>query len=203
MSSFKKILFVIYSLYIVGLMGLMYLALIPENAMSSTIDSFIFRGGLPYLVGLAVFIVILRMVLVVFQKSDQSYLSLTDNDGTIRLSNRSIENTVLFSLKDYDYIKEKSVKVSIKKPSADHINLAIFAKCGFDEDIYSIVDEEGLNGLFKSVREDVHASLEQLLGFRIEELDMKFYPIDNKDISDKKDKASTKKTYRKKISRVK
>ena len=32
---------------------------------------------------------------------------------------------------------------------------------------------------------------------------MKFYHIDKKDISDKKDKAATKKTYKKKISRVK
>lgn len=196
MSRFKKVIITIYSLYIVLVLAISFFLVKPNESTYKYLDS-LNRDTVLILIGIAIFLIFIRWLVSMFQKSDEDYLVLGDNDGNIMLSTRAIEKTVLKCLDKFENVVEKSVKVKIKSKQGQEPCVDIVAKCG--------VKDEISDDVCKVAQEEAHKSLEDLLGFRINKLDMKFYQLKEKkskdDTNTKND--NNKKTFNKKVSRVK
>src|SRR3712207_2923109 len=199
-----------------------YLLIKPNRLINNYIDT-VSVDTFASLIVVGIILVLINLLASLLQKTNEAYLALGDNDGSIKLSNRAIEKTVINCLDRYEPIVEKIVNVKIKSKEGQEPRVDIMAKCGIDErsfipitveraenkeEVDSRVAEQGqiesdtslessvnrgqdlewtdvylgdsLDRVCRQVQEEAHKSLENLLGFRIGKLDMKFYHVKEK-----------------------
>lgn len=242
MSRLRKILVTIYSIYMVVVLMACYFVLKPSEVTNGFINA-INTEMLANLIAIGVVLILINLIISLLKKPNEAYLVLGDNDGSIKLSNRAIERTVLNCLDRYEPIVEKTVSVKIKSKEGQEPKVDVMAKCGIKEECFEpmnrvklepkvpvdlkegdleltedtgsdvtlglerdLTDDlvgDSLEKVCSQVQEEAHRSLENLLGFRIGKLDMKFYHVKEKTDKTAKMDKQNKKSFNKKVSRVK
>jgi hypothetical protein len=190
----------------------------------------------------------LRTIYILFKKSYDSYLLIFEDEGAIRISDKSIERTIRYAASQIGVIDQLDIKVKARNKNDAYPDVKVNIKCGLDygkymeseyftEDVYlegqeftsqgsdqptnkaieadndqinldkatiqtdnSQADEYtqdraqaiGMTGLTNMIQEELHKAVENFIGQRVDQINIKFYDVEKKNKADKPRKASRK-----------
>lgn len=252
MSTFRKIINLIYFLILVCLLIVLYSMAFDLEFMKTLVDAIRDNASYTLLVNIGLVLVLgvtcLRAIYILFKKSYDSYLLIFEDEGAIRISDKSIERTIRYAASQIGVIDQLDIKVKARNKNDAYPDVKVNIKCGLDyskymeseyftEDVHlegqeftsqgsdqptnkaieadndqinldkatiqtdnSQADEYtqdraqaiGMTGLTNMIQEELHKAVENFIGQRVDQINIKFYDVEKKNKADKPRKASRK-----------
>ena len=252
MSTFRKITNLIYFLILVCLLIVLYSMAFDLEFMKTLVDAIRDNASYTLLVNIGLVLVLgvtcLRAIYILFKKSYDSYLLIFEDEGAIRISDKSIERTIRYAASQIGVIDQLDIKVKARNKNDAYPDVKVNIKCGLDygkymeseyftEDVYlegqeftsqesdqqinkaievdndqinldkatiqtdnSQADEYtqdraqaiGMTGLTNMIQEELHKAVENFIGQRVDQINIKFYDVEKKNKADKPRKAPRK-----------
>lgn len=252
MSTFRKIINLIYFLILVCLLIVLYSMAFDLEFMKTLVDAIRDNASYTLLVNIGLVLVLgvtcLRAIYILFKKSYDSYLLIFEDEGAIRISDKSIERTIRYAASKIGVIDQLDIKVKARNKNDAYPDVKVNIKCGLDygkymeseyftEDVHlegqeftsqgsdqptnkaieadndqinldkatiqtdnSQADEYtqdraqaiGMTGLTNMIQEELHKAVENFIGQRVDQINIKFYDVEKKNKADKPRKASRK-----------
>lgn len=252
MSTFRKIINLIYFLILVCLLIVLYSMAFDLEFMKTLVDAIRDNASYTLLVNIGLVLVLgvtcLRAIYILFKKSYDSYLLIFEDEGAIRISDKSIERTIRYAASQIGVIDQLDIKVKARNKNDAYPDVKVNIKCGLDyskymeseyftEDVYlegqeftsqesdqqinkaievdndqinldkatiqtdnSQADEYtqdraqaiGMTGLTNMIQEELHKAVENFIGQRVDQINIKFYDVEKKNKADKPRKAPRK-----------
>ena len=252
MSTFRKIINLIYFLILVCLLIVLYSMAFDLEFMKTLVDAIRDNASYTLLVNIGLVLVLgvtcLRAIYILFKKSYDSYLLIFEDEGAIRISDKSIERTIRYAASKIGVIDQLDIKVKARNKNDAYPDVKVNIKCGLDygkymeseyftEDVYlegqeftsqgsdqptnkaieadndqinldkatiqtdnSQADEYtqdraqaiGMTGLTNMIQEELHKAVENFIGQRVDQINIKFYDVEKKNKADKPRKAPRK-----------
>lgn len=252
MSTFRKIINLIYFLILVCLLIVLYSMAFDLEFMKTLVDAIRDNASYTLLVNIGLVLVLgvtcLRAIYILFKKSYDSYLLIFEDEGAIRISDKSIERTIRYAASQIGVIDQLDIKVKSRNKNDAYPDVKVNIKCGLDygkymeseyftEDVYlegqeftsqesdqqinkaievdndqinldkatiqtdnSQADEYtqdraqaiGMTGLTNMIQEELHKAVENFIGQRVDQINIKFYDVEKKNKADKPRKAPRK-----------
>ncbi|WP_304194242.1 alkaline shock response membrane anchor protein AmaP [Peptostreptococcus stomatis] len=249
MSTFRKIINLIYFLILVCLLIVLYSMAFDLEFMKTLVDAIRDNASYTLLVNIGLVLVLgvtcLRAIYILFKKSYDSYLLIFEDEGAIRISDKSIERTIRYAASQIGVIDQLDIKVKSRNKNDAYPDVKVNIKCGLDygkymeseyftEDVYlegqeftsqesdqqinkaievdndqinldkatiqtdnSQADEYtqdraqaiGMTGLTNMIQEELHKAVENFIGQRVDQINIKFYDVEKKNKADKPRKA--------------
>lgn len=249
MSTFRKIINLIYFLILVCLLIVLYSMTFDLEFMKTLVDAIRDNASYTLLVNIGLVLVLgvtcLRAIYILFKKSYDSYLLIFEDEGAIRISDKSIERTIRYAASQIGVIDQLDIKVKARNKNDAYPDVKVNIKCGLDygkymeseyftEDVYlegqeftsqesdqqinkaievdndqinldkatiqtdnSQADEYtqdraqaiGMTGLTNMIQEELHKAVENFIGQRVDQINIKFYDVEKKNKADKPRKA--------------
>lgn len=248
MSTFRKIINLIYFLILVCLLVVLYSMAFDLEFMKTLVDAVRDNAGYTMLVNIGLVLVLgvtcLRAVYTLFKKSYDSYIDLFEDEGSIRISDKSIERTIRHAADQIEEIDQVDISVKARNKNDGNPDVKINIKCGLDyakymqasyfteerlvddqvdldasqvgshdTDLAPVVDNAsqdqaiGMTGLTNMIQEELHKAVENFIGQRVDQINIKFYDVEKKKKDNKPKKAPKKSNtgseIRGKVKRVK
>lgn len=241
MSTFRKIINLIYFLILVCLLVVLYSMAFDLEFMKTLVDAVRDNAGYTMLVNIGLVLVLgvtcLRAIYILFKKSYDCYVLLFEDEGTIRISDKSIERTIRHAAGQIEEIDQVDIRVKARNKNDGNPDVKINIKCGLDyakymqasyftEDMlvegqadlgpkgsqgdYYTEDRDqaiGMTGLTNMIQEELHKAVENFIGQRVDQINIKFYDVEKKKKDNKPKKAPKKSNtgseIRGKVKRVK
>lgn len=222
MSTFRKIINLIYFLILVCLLVVLYSMAFDLEFMKTLVDAVRDNAGYTMLVNIGLVLVLgvtcLRAIYILFKKSYDCYVLLFEDEGTIRISDKSIERTIRHAAGQIEEIDQVDIRVKARNKNDGNPDVKINIKCGLDYTKYmqtsyfaedkSIDDQAiGMTGLTNMIQEELHKAVENFIGQRVDQINIKFYDVEKKKKDNKPKKAPKKSNtgseIRGKVKRVK
>ncbi len=252
MSTFRKIINLIYFLILVCLLIVLYSMAFDLEFMKTLVDAIRDNASYTLLVNIGLVLVLgvtcLRAIYILFKKSYDSYLLIFEDEGAIRISDKSIERTIRYAASQIGVIDQLDIKVKARNKNDAYPDVKVNIKCGLDyskymeseyftEDVHlegqeftsqgsdqptnkaievdndqinldkatiqadnSQADEYtqdraqaiGMTGLTNMIQEELHKAVENFIGQRVDQINIKFYDVEKKIKADKPRKAPRK-----------
>lgn len=231
MSTFRKIINLIYFLILVCLLIVLYSMAFDLEFMKTLVDAIRDNASYTLLVNIGLVLVLgvtcLRAIYILFKKSYDSYLLIFEDEGAIRISDKSIERTIRYAASQIGVIDQLDIKVKARNKNDAYPDVKVNIKCGLDyskymeseyftEDVQlegqidvdnptiqtdnSQADEYtqdraqaiGMTGLTNMIQEELHKAVENFIGQRVDQINIKFYDVEKKNKADKPRKAPRK-----------
>lgn len=252
MSTFRKIINLIYFLILVCLLIVLYSMAFDLEFMKTLVDAIRDNASYTLLVNIGLVLVLgvtcLRTIYILFKKSYDSYLLIFEDEGAIRISDKSIERTIRYAASKIGVIDQLDIKVKARNKNDAYPDVKVNIKCGLDygkymeseyftEDVHlegqeftsqgsdqpinkaievdndqinldkatiqtdnSQADEYtqdraqaiGMTGLTNMIQEELHKAVENFIGQRVDQINIKFYDVEKKNKADKPKKAPRK-----------
>lgn len=231
MSTFRKIINLIYFLILVCLLIVLYSMAFDLEFMKTLVDAIRDNASYTLIVNIGLVLVIgvtcLRAIYILFKKSYDSYLLIFEDEGAIRISDKSIERTIRYAASQIGVIDQLDIKVKARNKNDAYPDVKVNIKCGLDyskymeteyftEDVHlegqidvdnpaiqtdnSQADEYtqdraqaiGMTGLTNMIQEELHKAVENFIGQRVDQINIKFYDVEKKNKADKPRKAPRK-----------
>nr|WP_314505160.1 alkaline shock response membrane anchor protein AmaP [uncultured Peptostreptococcus sp.] len=231
MSTFRKIINLIYFLILVCLLIVLYSMAFDLEFMKTLVDAIRDNASYTLLVNIGLVLVLgvtcLRTIYILFKKSYDSYLLIFEDEGAIRISDKSIERTIRYAASQIGVIDQLDIKVKARNKNDAYPDVKVNIKCGLDyskymeseyftEDVQlegqidvdnptiqtdnSQADEYthdrtqaiGMTGLTNMIQEELHKAVENFIGQRVDQINIKFYDVEKKNKADKPRKAPRK-----------
>lgn len=231
MSTFRKIINLIYFLILVCLLIVLYSMAFDLEFMKTLVDAIRDNASYTLLVNIGLVLVLgvtcLRAIYILFKKSYDSYLLIFEDEGAIRISDKSIERTIRYAASQIGVIDQLDIKVKARNKNDAYPDVKVNIKCGLDYDKYmeseyftedvqlegqidvdnpaiqtdnSQADEYtqdraqaiGMTGLTNMIQEELHKAVENFIGQRVDQINIKFYDVEKKNKADKPRKAPRK-----------
>ncbi|MFR2518087.1 alkaline shock response membrane anchor protein AmaP [Peptostreptococcus stomatis] len=263
MSTFRKIINLIYFLILVCLLVVLYSMAFDLEFMKTLVDAVRDNAGYTMLVNIGLVLVLgvtcLRAIYILFKKSYDCYVLLFEDEGTIRISDKSIERTIRHAAGQIEEIDQVDIRVKARNKNDGNPDVKINIKCGLDYIKYMqasyfteerLVDDQvdlvasqvgsqdteldnasqdqadlrpegsqedyytgdrdqaiGMTGLTNMIQEELHKAVENFIGQRVDQINIKFYDVEKKKKDNKPKKApkkfNTGSEIRGKVKRVK
>ena len=248
MSTFRKIINLIYFLILVCLLVVLYSMAFDLEFMKTLVDAVRDNAGYTMLVNIGLVLVLgvtcLRAIYILFKKSYDCYVLLFEDEGTIRISDKSIERTIRHAAGKIEEIDQVDIRVNARNKNDGNPDVKINIKCGLDYSKYMqasyfteerLVDDQvdldasqvgshdtdlapvvdnasqdqaiGMTGLTNMIQEELHKAVENFIGQRVDQINIKFYDVEKKKKDNKPKKAPKKSNtgseIRGKVKRVK
>lgn len=222
MSTFRKIINLIYFLILVCLLVVLYSMAFDLEFMKTLVDAVRDNAGYTMLVNIGLVLVLgvtcLRAIYILFKKSYDCYVLLFEDEGSIRISDKSIERTIRHAAGKIEEIDQVDIRVKARNKNDGNPDVKINIKCGLDYTKYmqtsyfaedkSIDDQAiGMTGLTNMIQEELHKAVENFIGQRVDQINIKFYDVEKKKKDNKPKKAPKKSNtgseIRGKVKRVK
>lgn len=267
MSNFRKIINLVYYLILVCLVVVLYSMAFDLEFMKSFVgpirEDASYRLILNILVVLVIGVICLRALYTLFKKSYDSYVDLFEDEGSIRISDKSIERTIRHAAGQIEEIDQVDISVKARNKNDGNPDVKINIKCGLDyakymqasyfteerlvddqvdldasqvgsqdTDLAPVVDNAsqdqadlipedsqgdyytgdrnqaiGMTGLTNMIQEELHKAVENFIGQRVDQINIKFYDVEKKKKDNKPKKAPKKSNtgseIRGKVKRVK
>lgn len=248
MSTFRKIINLIYFLILVCLLVVLYSMAFDLEFMKTLVDAVRDNAGYTMLVNIGLVLVLgvtcLRAIYILFKKSYDCYVLLFEDEGTIRISDKSIERTIRHAAGQIEEIDQVDISVKARNKNDGNPDVKINIKCGLDytkymqasyfteerlvddqvdldasqvgshdTDLAPVVDNAsqdqaiGMTGLTNMIQEELHKAVENFIGQRVDQINIKFYDVEKKKKNNKPKKAPKKSNtgseIRGKVKRVK
>lgn len=161
------VLFLLYSLNF----NLGYVSMLCVKLTSSDVSKIV----VDVLCLLISIVAVVKIFLNIFKKSEERYLSLYDESGVIEISDYSMERIATNTLEKYEEIVESSVRAKLKNNKDEDYSINVDIKCGVDEEFCK--SNSNLTELSKTIQDDVHISLENFLGMRVDKVNIIIHNI--------------------------
>ncbi|WP_455103592.1 alkaline shock response membrane anchor protein AmaP [Peptostreptococcus sp.] len=259
MSTFRKIINLIYFLILVCLLIVLYSMAFDLEFMKTLVDAIRDNASYTLLVNIGLVLVLgvtcLRAIYILFKKSYDSYLLIFEDEGAIRISDKSIERTIRYAASQIGVIDQLDIKVKARNKNDAYPDVKVDIKCGLDyskymeseyftEDVHlegqeitsqgsdqptnkaievdndqinldkAIIQTEnvqiqvdnatiqadnsqadeytqdraqaiGMTGLTNMIQEELHKAVENFIGQRVDQINIKFYDVEKKNKADK------------------
>ena len=245
MSTFRKIINLIYFLILVCLLIVLYSMAFDLEFMKTLVDAIRDNASYTLLVNIGLVLVLgvtcLRAIYILFKKSYDSYLLIFEDEGDIMISDKSIERTIRYAASQIGVIDQLDIKVKARNKNDAYPDVKVNIKCGLDygkymeseyftENVYlegqeftsqgsdqpinkaievdndqinldkatiqtdnSQADEYtqdraqaiGMTGLTNMIQEELHKAVENFIGQRVDQINIKFYDVEKKNKADK------------------
>ena len=231
MSTFRKIINLIYFLILVCLLIVLYSMAFDLEFMKTLVDAIRDNASYTLLVNIGLVLVLgvtcLRAIYILFKKSYDSYLLIFEDEGAIRISDKSIERTIRYAASQIGVIDQLDIKVKARNKNDAYPDVKVNIKCGLDyskymeseyftEDVHleGQIDVDnhtiqtdncqadeytqdraqaiGMTGLTNMIQEELHKAVENFIGQRVDQINIKFYDVEKKNKADKPRKAPRK-----------
>ena len=118
MSTFRKIINLIYFLILVCLLVVLYSMAFDLEFMKTLVDAIRDNASYTLLVNIGLVLVLgvtcLRAIYILFKKSYDSYLLIFEDEGAIRISDKSIERTIRYAASQIGVIDQLDIKVKAR-----------------------------------------------------------------------------------------
>ena len=248
MSTFRKIINFICFLILVCVLVVLYSMAFDLEFMKTLVDAVRDNAGYTMLVNIGLVLVLgvtcLRAIYILFKKSYDCYVLLFEDEGTIRISDKSIERTIRHAAGQIEEIDQVDISVKARNKNDGNPDVKINIKCGLDytkymqasyfteerlvddqvdldasqvgshdTDLAPVVDNAsqdqaiGMTGLTNMIQEELHKAVENFIGQRVDQINIKFYDVEKKKKDNKPKKAPKKSNtgseIRGKVKRVK
>lgn len=136
MSTFRKIINLIYSLILVCLLIVLYSMAFDLEFMKTLVDAIRDNASYTLLVNIGLALVLgvtcLRAIYILFKKSYDSYLLIFEDEGAIRISDKSIERTIRYAASQIGVIDQLDIKVKARNKNDAYPDVKVNIKCGLD-----------------------------------------------------------------------
>lgn len=136
MSTFRKIINLIYFLILVCLLIVLYSMAFDLEFMKTLVDAIRDNASYTLLVNIGLVLVLgvtcLRAIYILFKKSYDSYLLIFEDEGAIRISDKSIERTIRYAASQIGVIDQLDIKVKSRNKNDAYPDVKVNIKCGLD-----------------------------------------------------------------------
>ena len=136
MSTFRKIINLIYFLILVCLLIVLYSMTFDLEFMKTLVDAIRDNASYTLLVNIGLVLVLgvtcLRAIYILFKKSYDSYLLIFEDEGAIRISDKSIERTIRYAASQIGVIDQLDIKVKARNKNDAYPDVKVNIKCGLD-----------------------------------------------------------------------
>ena len=136
MSTFRKIINLIYFLILVCLLIVLYSMAFDLEFMKTLVDAIRDNASYTLLVNIGLVLVLgvtcLRTIYILFKKSYDSYLLIFEDEGAIRISDKSIERTIRYAASQIGVIDQLDIKVKARNKNDAYPDVKVNIKCGLD-----------------------------------------------------------------------
>lgn len=136
MSAFRKIINLIYFLILVCLLIVLYSMAFDLEFMKTLVDAIRDNASYTLLVNIGLVLVLgvtcLRAIYILFKKSYDSYLLIFEDEGAIRISDKSIERTIRYAASQIGVIDQLDIKVKARNKNDAYPDVKVNIKCGLD-----------------------------------------------------------------------
>ena len=136
MSTFRKIINLIYFLILVCLLIVLYSMAFALEFMKTLVDAIRDNASYTLLVNIGLALVLgvtcLRAIYILFKKSYDSYLLIFEDEGAIRISDKSIERTIRYAASQIGVIDQLDIKVKARNKNDAYPDVKVNIKCGLD-----------------------------------------------------------------------
>lgn len=136
MSTFRKIINLIYFLILVCLLIVLYSMAFDLEFMKTLVDAIRDNASYTLLVNIGLVLVLgvtcLRAIYILFKKSYDSYLLIFEDEGAIRISDKSIERTIRYAASQIGVIDQLDIKVKARNKNDAYPDVKVNIKCGLD-----------------------------------------------------------------------
>jgi len=136
MSTFRKIINLIYFLILVCLLIVLYSMAFDLEFMKTLVDAIRDNASYTLLVNIGLALVLgvtcLRAIYILFKKSYDSYLLIFEDEGAIRISDKSIERTIRYAASQIGVIDQLDIKVKARNKNDAYPDVKVNIKCGLD-----------------------------------------------------------------------
>lgn len=136
MSTFRKIINLIYFLILVCLLIVLYSMAFDLEFMKTLVDAIRDNASYTLLVNIGLVLVLgvtcLRAIYILFKKSYDSYLLIFEDEGAIRISDKSIERTIRYAASKIGVIDQLDIKVKARNKNDAYPDVKVNIKCGLD-----------------------------------------------------------------------
>ena len=136
MSTFRKIINLIYFLILVCLLIILYSMAFDLEFMKTLVDAIRDNASYTLLVNIGLVLVLgvtcLRAIYILFKKSYDSYLLIFEDEGAIRISDKSIEGTIRYAASQIGVIDQLDIKVKARNKNDAYPDVKVNIKCGLD-----------------------------------------------------------------------
>lgn len=136
MSTFRKITNLIYFLILVCLLIVLYSMAFDLEFMKTLVDAIRDNASYTLLVNIGLVLVLgvtcLRAIYILFKKSYDSYLLIFEDEGAIRISDKSIERTIRYAASQIGVIDQLDIKVKARNKNDAYPDVKVNIKCGLD-----------------------------------------------------------------------
>ena len=136
MSTFRKIINLIYFLILVCLLIVLYSMAFDLEFMNTLVDAVGDNASYTLLVNIGLALVLgvtcLRAIYILFKKSYDSYLLIFEDEGAIRISDKSIERTIRYAASQIGVIDQLDIKVKARNKNDAYPDVKVNIKCGLD-----------------------------------------------------------------------
>lgn len=136
MSTFRKITNLIYFLILVCLLIVLYSMAFDLEFMKTLVDAIRDNASYTLLVNIGLVLVLgvtcLRAIYILFKKSYDSYLLIFEDEGAIRISDKSIERTIRYAASQIRVIDQLDIKVKARNKNDAYPDVKVNIKCGLD-----------------------------------------------------------------------
>ena len=136
MSTFRKIINLIYFLILVCLLIVLYSMAFDLEFMNTLVDAIRDNASYTLLVNIGLALVLgvtcLRAIYILFKRSYDSYLLIFEDEGAIRISDKSIERTIRYAASQIGVIDQLDIKVKARNKNDAYPDVKVNIKCGLD-----------------------------------------------------------------------
>lgn len=136
MSTFRKIINLIYFLILVCLLIVLYSMAFDLEFMKTLVDAIRDNASYTLLVNIGLALVLgvtcLRAIYILFKKSYDSYLLIFEDEGAIRISDKSIERIIRYAASQIGVIDQLDIKVKARNKNDAYPDVKVNIKCGLD-----------------------------------------------------------------------
>lgn len=136
MSTFRKIINLIYFLILVCLLIVLYSMAFDLEFMKTLVDAIRDNASYTLLVNIGLVLVLgvtcLRAIYILFKKSYDSYLLIFEDEGAIRISDKSIERTIRYAASQIGVIDQLDIKIKARNKNDAYPDVKVNIKCGLD-----------------------------------------------------------------------
>lgn len=136
MSTFRKITNLIYFLILVCLLIVLYSMAFDLEFMKTLVDAIRDNASYTLLVNIGLVLVLgvtcLRAIYILFKRSYDSYLLIFEDEGAIRISDKSIERTIRYAASQIGVIDQLDIKVKARNKNDAYPDVKVNIKCGLD-----------------------------------------------------------------------
>ena len=172
MSGFKKFVHILFSILIILFSLALFFTVFSFGQISYNLRELMMNEVCFYIVSVVGALVLLGALIIMFKAifSDNlsDFLISKDKDGEVMISTEALENTVKSTVNKYNDVRTSQVNVRVNNSKEPYMNCDVEV---------GVRDMSNIAGLGENIKEDIRLNLENLSGYKVKDITVKFLDL--------------------------